>query len=110
MSETSVDDKVRKLESDLKAANAALDMYANAWQRELGGQLYGKRHHIDALVVTTEAMRRGNEKMFAVLCKMRDDLHTKRLAEYLGIDLPPFDLASYATMLKDIDQYGGKRP
>ncbi len=100
--------QVRKLEAALKAANADCDMYANAWQRELG-DLYGKRHHIDALVITTRAMRAGNMLMFSVLHKMRDDLHTKRLADYLGIDAPPFDLVAYAVMLKEIDRYGGKR-
>jgi hypothetical protein len=99
--------KIRKLEADLRAANADADMYHRAWSRELG-TVYNKGHAIDALVITTRAVVAANREMFRVLSKMRDDLHTKRLADYLGIDVPPFDLHSYTALLAGIDQWGGK--
>lgn len=44
--------QVRELEHSLRAANATAEMYAHAWQRELGPPYRG-RHHIDAMVLTT---------------------------------------------------------
>lgn len=100
--------QIRKLEAALKAADADADMYHRAWSRELG-TVYPKSHAIDALVITTRALREANTLMFRVLSKMRDDLHTHRLAEYLGIERPPFDPHAYTKLLATIDQYGGKR-
>lgn len=40
---------------------AAANMYARAWQRELGGSLAPKRHFIDALVLTTRQLREDRD-------------------------------------------------
>lgn len=44
-------------------ANADADMYARAWERELGTIGFHKRHHIDAMV---EATRRMAQEWFAL--------------------------------------------
>jgi DNA repair exonuclease SbcCD ATPase subunit len=38
-----------------KDAESALEMYANAWHRELGDPIVPKMHHIDAMVLTTRS-------------------------------------------------------
>lgn len=49
--------EIEKLKKDVEAWKQECEMYANAWQRELGG-VYNKTHFIDALVVTTRAMKK----------------------------------------------------
>lgn len=53
-------DKARR---DARNANADADMYARAWQRELGTIGFRKHHHIDAMV---DATRRMAQEWFAL--------------------------------------------
>lgn len=47
---------ISELESDRDEMKKECNMYITAWQRELGS-LYAKSHLIDALVITTRAMK-----------------------------------------------------
>lgn len=46
---------IRSLQNDL-------EMYRNAWLRELGGMVFRKAHLIDALVLTTRHMKRQADR------------------------------------------------
>lgn len=46
---------------DAASWKSTAEMYARAWQRELGGHMIPKAHLIDALVVSTERLRRKAE-------------------------------------------------
>jgi plasmid maintenance system antidote protein VapI len=48
--------RIKELETQVKTANADADMYAKAWQRELGQWMGRNRHRIDACVTGTRAL------------------------------------------------------
>lgn len=64
-----------RLREALDAARGQADMYIRAWERELGNIVVPKRHHIDALVVTTRRMRENQHPRQAL------PLATKRLID-----------------------------
>lgn len=73
----------------VKNANADADMYANAWQRELSP--YGfrnKRHHIDAMVLTTRELVTdavNARKILAIINQYKTDVINART---LGVAEP----------------------
>ena len=48
---------IDELEQERDKWKSECNMYSQAWQRELGGKVYNKTHFIDALVITTRAMK-----------------------------------------------------
>jgi hypothetical protein len=49
-------------------------MFANAWQRELGGKLRPKIHLIDSLVLTTRDMREERIRLLRENRELRERL------------------------------------
>lgn len=75
---------VEALTKELTATRRDLDMYRNAWERELGGNLAPKRHLIDALCVTTAQMREKAEKFSSkpTVTKVEHDRRVTELLEF----------------------------
>lgn len=65
---------VARLEAECKRATDSWHMYADAWQRELKGPWVNKRHHIDALVVTTRRLHEDRDRALADLQKFKTNM------------------------------------
>ena len=78
------------------AARCSRDMYAKAWEREIGPPYRNKHHHIDAMVMTTEdRMRqlRGLRSALKALVESYQVKETKVSASWLS-DAESFDVAA----------------
>jgi hypothetical protein len=73
---------IEAVSKELYATRRDLDMYRNAWLRELGGTLVRKRHLIDALCLTTAEMRSKAEQ-FSTKPTVTTDDHDRRVTELL---------------------------
>lgn len=79
--------KIEDLEKQVRQANAYADMYANAWERELAaynGLIRNKRHHIDAMVLTTRDLV---EKLKAAESRVRELEAVAKEGGAMGDDL-----------------------
>lgn len=85
--------EILRLNALLKSANADADMYARAWQRELGPWMGPKRHHIDACVMGTQNLVAAERKQRPLVEGLRRWRVDAALARTLGVLEP--DLASY---------------
>lgn len=86
---------VLDLEKDRDDWKRQADLYASSWLRNLGGRIFPKRHHIDALAVTTKHIVAGYERALAVglITEKRDDKLLEPVAQLVerGWTPPPAD-------------------
>ena len=59
---TAIRAQVAALGKDRDDWRSQFSLYANSWLRNLGGKVFRKRHHIDALAMTIEHQRIGCER------------------------------------------------
>ena len=62
---TAIRREVEALAKDRDQWRSQLNLYAGSWLRNLGGRVFQKRHHIDALAMTTEHQREGCKRATA---------------------------------------------
>lgn len=88
--------EIERLRQAVKAANADADMYANAWARELSGYIVPKRHHIDAMVVSTRRLVEEVKAQRATIAAIERWKALAATARTLGV-LEPDLLAALTT-------------
>jgi HEPN domain-containing protein len=118
LAETGIKVFERKFKDAERLANDwrhEFNMYRTAWIRELGGKLIPKTHDIDALVLTTKALREKAERaarlkelvedrgFFAVLQEL------KELSEGVGDGLLSFYLKTAADVAKNMEHASGAK-
>lgn len=83
--------EVTSLQQAVKSANDDADMYAKAWQRELGRFMPAKTHRIDACVVGTRRLVEGANKAEAYAAAVDRWRTEAAIARTLGIPEPHLD-------------------
>lgn len=73
---------------DVESWKQQFEMYANAWEREIGPPYAAKRHRIDCLVLTTKEVRAEAARVPGLLKRIAELHHieeTKRLDREYGV-------------------------
>lgn len=90
-------------EERLKFIDEGCRRTEQSWMRALGGRLLGKRHLIDALVVTTERLNKNDGALIALSKEMLEDFERANLETVImGHPITPVDFMKYIVAIKAV--------
>lgn len=80
--------EIERLKRAAKSADADAEMYAKAWQRELGRFIAPKRHHIDACVIGTRNLVSAAEEHATYVRAVKEWARAAETARIIGVPEP----------------------